>query len=347
MTTTVTLFLPGLTSNLLKEGVNNKLDALSMLLSKGQQLKGPSTIEDSIKAFFSGLPNGQIPTGALGALGHGMIEKCDKSIWCRADPVECMVDHQSAYLLGNVNLALSKEEVAALVTPLNQLLHQDGFDLKSGSINEWFCKVAHHEDVTMNDLTEVLNKNMANLLPSGPDATYWHRLMTECQMIISPSKVNEARAANGHSLVSSLWFWGIGALPLHIQCSFNTIFSNEATIRGLSICANRVCEELPQMLSEQIKAKFLNGHTLIIDLYLYSLLKHQMQDEWLQYLYHYETTWFRPLLTMLKEKQIDRLHLICADGQDFMISTSHLKFFWRKLKPIQQFAKIHNNESPQ
>jgi hypothetical protein len=347
MTTTVTLFLPGLTSSLLKESVNSKLDALSTLLSKGQRLNGPTTIENSIKTFFSGLPNGQIPAGALGALGHGIIEKNDKSIWCRADPVECMVDHQSAYLLGNLNLTLSKEEVTALIAQLNQLLHQDSFDLKPGSANEWFCKIAHHEDVIMNDLTEVLNKNIANLLPSGPDAIFWHRLMTECQMIVSPSKVNEFRATHGQSLVSSIWFWGMGALPHHIQSSFDTIFSNDATIRGLCICANRPCEEIPHVLSEQMKTKILNGNTLIIDLYFYHLLKHQMHDQWLQYLYNYEISWFTPLLIMLKEKQIDRLHLICADGQAFMISTSHLKFFWRKLKPIQQFAKIHNNESSQ
>jgi hypothetical protein len=258
-----------------------------------------------------------------------------------------MVDHQSAYMLGNLNLGLTNEEVAFLESLLNQLLQQDGFILKPKSAHEWYCKIPGHADVIMNDLLEVINKNIANLLPSGPDAMYWHKLMTECQMLLQPSKVNEQRSLLGQPLVSSLWFWGIGKLPQHIQTSFDTIFSNDASVKGLTICANRLYENLPEDGALQLNEKMKNRKNLVIDFNLYLLLKHQDHEKWLQYVKYYELSWFNPLLSMLRENKIDSLSLLCGDGHEFKITKNNLRFFWRKLKPIQQFVKIHHNESSQ
>lgn len=331
------LFLPGLlpSSELpsLETQQAIQLDALSTILSRATcQREGPISVDSAIRLFFSGLDKTMIPAGALSALHYGFISRDDKNWWCRADPVECLVDQQSAVLMGNQHFQFTKEELSALSCNLNRLLEQDGMTLNAISSNEWFCKVMQNTDVVMNDFTEVLNKNLLPLLPSGPDQAYWRRLLTETQMLLS----NTLLPTQAHSIVS-LWFWGLGRLPQTIETQFDSIYANDSVICGLAKCTKKPNADLPSRIQTLLNAE--NGqNVLVADLSLYTLMRSQQFDAWADLLHQYETTWFQPLLQALLNKDLHTLTIGTADGRKFFLSKKHLHYFWRRKKRFHEFA---------
>lgn len=331
MKTTVTLFLPGLLSN----ATTNipSMPALSKLLSRSQRLEGGKTMEFALKLLFKGLDLGQIPSGALSALSYGLIAANDMRYWCRVDPVECLVDHQGAYVLGNAHLQLTQEEEVFLLELLNPLLQQDGITVQKIN-SEWLSVIPSNADVAMNDLLEVLQKNMTPLLPSGPDQTYWRRLLTECQMLLQSAPLNAQRFATQRPLISSVWFWGIGKLPKNIHSDFDFIYTQDSMIKGLSICANISAAPMPLMWNpEWIKGR----NILFSDMQFYHSSKYQLEEMRGSLLTYYEKNWFAPLLEALNKGHIDILKLICADGRLFVLKRTHLKYFWKKIFPVEKF----------
>lgn len=334
MKKTITLFLPGL---LLGASENMPvMPALSRLLSRSQCHSGANTIELALKSLFSGLGTSQIPAGALGALSHGLIQANDDTYWCRADPIECLVDHHSVYLLGNTHLQLTTDEEMACLSSLNQLLQQDGISIMTKH-SEWYIRIPAQVDLVMNDLLEVLGKNMSPLLPSGPDQIYWRRLLTECQMLLQSSVVNEQRLAANKPLISSLWFWGLGALPKNIDTEFDFIYTNDSILQGLSICAKKPYANMPPKWES---AMMVGANVLFSDMQFYSLFKQQLENAGHQLLAYYEENWFKPLLNALMQGHFDVLKLICADGRVFTIKKMNLKYFWKRICPVQKFSMV-------
>jgi hypothetical protein len=326
MSKSITLFLPELLTALSHEpeASPQAFPALALLLSRGRCKKGATSTEAAIKTLFSGLAARVIPAGALGALDAGLIEKGDSALICRADPIECHLDHRSAYMIGNAHLQLSPVEKEELVNVIDTHIGSEGFGLQAVNETQWYCFAPQYADVLMNDLLEVLGKNMGFVLPSGPDEKAWHKLITECQMLLMASKTNANRQQLGQPQVSSIWFWGLGTLPTAISTSFDQVYSNDPVIRGLAKCANVAVNELPT------EYKNLPEKTLIVDNEFAILAKHQLFAQALERLRYYETHWFAPLLQALRAGEIQKLIINIADGREWEISKLRTRFFWKR-----------------
>ncbi len=335
MKTIVTFFLPGLFNAYLKEA--GPTESLARLVSRATPNPASCSIEQSLKSYFQGLEGNELPTGALGALTHGYTQVDSSEFWCVASPVECLVDQKTAYVLGNAHLHLTSSEVLSLIEQLNPFLEQDGISLKGENPREWYCQLTKQFDIASNDFLEVIRKNLAPLLPSGPDKDYWHRLITECQMLLQTSKVNEARALQNKPLVSSLWFWGFGKLPQKITSFFDAVYSNWTEARGLALCANKPIHDLPSEMTNSLINEIQHKKTLFADNRFYDYGKHQHFELWNQLLADYEKNWFKPLLSSLTKGEIDELHLSCANGKDYVLTKSNIKYFWRSIRPISAF----------
>lgn len=346
MKTSITLFLPGLLPEIshqshvqtLLDFDFNHLSGLIKLLSKANCSKSaPNSIEKSLKSWFSGLGTGEIAAGALGAYHYDLIFDLQEN-WCRADPIECLVDHKTVYAIGNQHLELTDQEQNSIVKQLNSFLQEDGLSLIPKNDQEWYCRLTKQTDVSTNDLLQVLHKQLLPLLPSGPDQNYWRRLMTECEMLLMQNPVNILRQQQHKPPVSSIWFWGLGALPQNIKTDFEQIISNDSVIGGLAKCAKVPLGDLPPAFD----ATWLNDphHLFIADLEFVVCLKHQNWEQWYQRLCHYEAHWFKPLLQYLGEGRLHSLILQCADGCEYKITKKHLKYFFRRNKPLKNFIRI-------
>ncbi|MBS0289874.1 MAG: hypothetical protein JSS07_07575 [Proteobacteria bacterium] len=328
--TSITLWVPGLISPYLSHITEQ--GPLAWLLSRADKQSTSNSLEDNIKAYFSGLVDG-IPSGALGALSQGLITINDRQTWCLIHPVECMVTHQAVFVSDVVSLQSAAH--AQLIKTLSSFLNLDNLILHV--INEaLYCQVPHHTQVVMNDVFDVLHQNMVHYLPSGPSQAYWLRLVTECQMLLQSSIVNQERMKLNLPLVN-IWFSGIGRLPNQLQTAFDRIYTNESTIQGLSLCAARSAEALETKPSKLFWQNCQDKHVLLADFNLYRNLKRQDVATWLQTVKHYESNWLMPLMMAIKNNDIQRLTLNFGQGNLFNITKRNLKYFWRKIRPLTYF----------
>ena len=326
----IVLFLP----DLLRGYQEGAFPALNRILSRASCIKNaPRSLENGVKSFFQGLGIEEIPSGALGALNEGIIDRHNNHVWCQVAPIECTVDHQAAYINGNAQLNLTPAEMQILTQLISPLFEQAGMKLILSSSQTWFCELQSNAQVVMNDLLESLGKNMGFLLPSGPDAMFWHRLMTECQMVLTQSSVNESRQKHHLPLISSLWFWGLGALPSNISTSFSQVITNNATMGGLAKLSGTALTSLPDKFDKSV----FSSSSLIFDDKFSILFKHKMQEAYTKQLIYYENHWFAPLLDGLEKGDIRQLSIMSGDGREFRITPWQLKYFWKRIKPMEAF----------
>lgn len=331
----VTLFLPTLFHPSFRmeekaygQFAPGKQEALSLLLSRAEGFKNKlHGMQDCLHSFFKGLEKGPLPFGALGAFAKGIINASDPGYWCYVSPIECHTDYQSAYIQGSGHLALEPGEIEALQKSLNTLFEADGLKLITVNAQDWFCYVPTRYLAVMQDLSQVLHKNMAGKFPSGPNANYWARLITECQMLLANHLINQTRIKRNKPLISSVWFWGLGKLPASVSTSFDEIYTNDSVLHGLALLA-----EVPSNpCLEGAIMPFSKGHTLLCDRLFVEA--GSSPSEALEY---YENKWFVPLLKALKKGDIDRLNICTDQGYEYGITKRRLYYFWRKIRTFDE-----------
>lgn len=342
----VTLFLPTLfhpsfrmEEKAYEQFAPAKLEALSLLLSRAGCFKNNlHSMQDCLHSYFKGLEEGPLPFGALGAFAEGIIKASDPGYWCYASPIECHTDYQSAYIQGSDHLALEPGEIEALEKSLNTLFEADGLKLIT-TAQGWFCSVPTQYLAVMQDLSHVLHKNMAGKFPSGSNASYWARLITECQMLLANHVINQTRMKKNKPLISSVWFWGLGKLPASVSTSFDEIYTNDSVLRALAMLAkvpSNPCLDGALMC-------FSKGHTLLCDRLFVEA--GASPSEVLEY---YENKWFVPLLKALKKGHIDRLNICTDQGYEYRITKRQLYYFWRKIRTFDEIIirMDHDKNSP-
>ncbi len=326
----VTLYLPGLLCNYMKE-TGLYLPFLFKMLSRSQKKQEKHDIQSGINYLFKGLEDSPLPTGALSALGQGLIEKDNTKLWCIASLVECLVTHQTAFLLGNEDLHLNEVQAKHLVQALNSLLNQDALNLSYTPSLHWLCSLEQHTQVTFTDLWDVLHKQLHSLLPKGPDSAYWQRLFTECQMLL------EGERMNSHlPVASSLWFWGLGKLPQQIQTAYDMIYSNDDMIKGLAKLADKQVKPLAVEFKDEIFANHKN--ILIADLSFYYLYSQQLLNNWENKLEHFEKSCFDFLMQALMKGKIEKVTIL-TETATYSLSKMNLHFFWRKVRNPMRLGK--------
>ncbi len=335
----ITVYLPGLLSAFLNTDPDLTAPSLARLLSRATQRPGSKTPKEALQSFFTGL-HSPIPSAALSGFAQGLIDRNNTHLWCFASAVECLVTHQTAYVLGNAQLGLEEDEKLALAKSLNQLVQQDGLHFMNSEGADWLCSLEKHTDIVMHDLFEVLSKNMYPKLPQGSDQIFWHRLLTEVQMLLQSNEVNKKRATKKPT-ISSLWFWGIGQLPQQISTQFDVVYSEDKVMQGLAKLANTPFRKLS--LLEEID--YRAHRILIADSTFYQHFQYQSFEPWQVLLHFYEKNLFTPLLNALKKGKIQTLEFVCADGRCFDITKTRLKYIWRKIRPLALLQNSNKNKN--
>jgi len=160
--------------------------------------------------------------------------------WLRADPVEAQADQHTVRLLGNRHLRLAPHEARALAAELNGLLAEDGLVLQPLDPLRWYLGLAVDPGFCGLSVDASVGRDLYACLPSGTQAQRWRRLLTELQMLLSVSPVNQARVARGEPPVTSLWLWGGGALPRVPGGGWTGVASDEPLSCGLAQLAGVV-----------------------------------------------------------------------------------------------------------
>lgn len=318
MKSQVTFFLPGL--------LQGKSPTMVSLLSRAHKVPGPTTVLQALHGFFPGLAHGELPSAALTALSYHQTKRNDETNWCFASLSECLVTHQTAYILGNDHLSINNNEKNALYESLNGLCQEEGLNLYSNDSLDWLCQCQQPTALNVEPLLEVLNKDLTQLLPKGETGAYWNRLITMAQMQLQTCDVNKHRTLMHQPQISCVWFWGMGTLPKTVTCSFDAIYTNNRVLTGLGLLAD--CPVLPMSATFTDIDTRRYKNILIYDDSFYRQVKHQAQESFNNTLDHYEKQWFMPLKRALSS--LNSVQFVCAQGTNYHVNSVNIKFFWRK-----------------
>lgn len=153
----------------------------------------------------------------------------------RADPVYLQPDPNHLILFDAPQLALDESAADALLADLNAGFEGEGVVFVRGtSAERWYVELGDiAPPVTFSPRAL---RGMA-VEPFLPDTQGWRRLnliMTQAQMILHQSPINDCREQAGQSPVNSIWLWGAGAPPTVGTAAPRKLYAREATTAALA-----------------------------------------------------------------------------------------------------------------
>ncbi|MDI9240066.1 phosphoglycerate mutase [Lysobacter sp. LF1] len=248
------------------------------------------------------------------------------ALWLRADPAYVQPDINGARLLSyGQALNLGASDAEALLRPLKPLFGDAGFPIDAPSPSRWYLRLPQGAKLpTFTSPEQALGADMFDELPQGPEGRRWRALLSEAQVVLHNHPLNAQRAAAGLAPVNSLWFWGAGTLPDHVQSRYASLASDDEVLTALGALAGASVQALPSAW----RGEAGQGDRLF-DL-------RGARD-----LAVLERDWFAPLLSAMARGEVKSLRLDFADGARFDVNRSQRWRFWRR--PLVSFVRAASN----
>lgn len=310
MTNSVALYVPHL---LATSGIDTA-NSLGIFLAKAA--KSASKIGEVLDfaAFFSSKTS--LPAAPLLAALSGPVS--ESTIYCLVSPVDCYADQHTVYVAKKTTPLLEAQEIS-LLKMLNDFLVQDNITLQRVGNGLWLFEMLHHTEIHFHDVNSLIGKSMSTVLPTGKDAVYWRKVLTECQMLLSQHTLN----LGGHH--TSIWFWGNGRYSGALESAFNAVITDDLLLRAMAGSAKIPVKPLSMGWDNTLLD--VANNVLIADL---SFHQQSCVDIKL-----FEQQWLTPLLNAVKAGKISTLRLLVGNHVEYCLKRRHLYYFWRTNKEIE------------
>jgi len=328
----LSLVVPGLCGPIpTLDGFEASARPLLELLRPLRKQKISAADEAELLADLFGLSiHSPFPYAALASLSYGLDSGDD--CWLHADPVNLQVDMQRAVLSDAQTLGIRDHEAEKLVEQINSHFTEDGLSVTMADANNWFMQLDNC-DLRTTPLKQAVGRNINALLPTGAGAATWKRILTEIQMLMHMSDVNQQREQGGLPAINSLWFWGEGRLPRPGNCDLRHVYADDAVTAGLAQLGRIDHSTLtdPLVLAYTMKH---DGHSLVSLQQLVEPLSYADVTAWLEAMRELVEDWLKPLIGTARSLDSDvsiypcnglRYHL----GQNNKFELSKL-MFWKK-----------------
>lgn len=283
--------------------------------------------------YFLGKPNKELSPA------NYRVQNREDNLLC-ADPV-FFESGMNDVVLTAEDLALTLEEVEALITTLNEFLRQDGLQLSFDKSDPqyWYIQGKKTQAVQSTPLLEAKQRPVFECLLQGENKAYWHRLLGELQMLLYNHLVNQQREAKGQPPINALWFWGempqalsqYAEQPAQVLINGDVIAQALATSGDLSI----------QQAKSYVEVDWQQGqHYLIVLDQLQTAKWQDNPNAWQQVLTQIEQDWLIPATHQLDQGNVT-LTIASDQGQAFQAQAYQAGWrFWSKrcfgIQPLQQ-----------
>jgi hypothetical protein len=175
--------------------------------------------------------------------------------WLRTDPVHIQIHRDKLILMDD--LSLTTEEALALCDALTAHFGET-LSPRCMQAERWYVRVAEDPQICTTPLSQALGKHIDPLLPQGPGAMHWRKLMNEAQMLLFSHPVNQNRESRGLPAANSLWPWGGGTLPVTFDAPGNIEFyGHDFTYRAVAKFSGIEVHALPDEWSARMKGNAL------------------------------------------------------------------------------------------
>lgn len=127
-----------------------------------------------------------------------------KGCWLRADPVVLTPDLSAVWIRPGARLDVD----SPVVGELGEALAEAGLGFDLPHPERGYIRLEALPECRFVPPSAVHGESLDYVLPAGPDAAQWRRVLNDCQVILH----QHARQA-GPDHPGGLWFWGAGCLP--------------------------------------------------------------------------------------------------------------------------------------
>ncbi len=278
------------------------------------------------------LTGGRLATRLLqlfGAAASGPYARAaDDPSWDRqgcvaqADPVHLRPDRDQLRLFDARHLGLAQEEADALVAELNEHLAGEGMRLVAPMASRWYLELPEPSLLEALPLDRVVGRSVEHLSPQGPDARRWAAIMTEVQMLLFGSAVNQARQARARPAVNGIWISGVGVWrPLENPQGWTRLCSDQALARGLAEAAG--------LQLRRADAEMAQPGTLAVADEMAEVMLDADPERWADAASTLDARLAGPLAA-LRSGELGLVELDLCDGRRWCVRRASLRRFWRR-----------------
>lgn len=166
-------------------------------------------------------------------------------------------------------------------------------------------------------------RDLRDCLPAEPTATNYHRLLSEIQMILHNSPINQQRVEQGKRAINSLWIWGGGTVSPGKPRDIPPLFADDAVLRGYWYSSRGATHAWQGDLDSCIEQSPRGFVAVIPDVA-------ESKDEHEESLNKY----LRDLRRILKNSELRQLQLVFRNGLVARIRPRQVMRFWRRNSTI-------------
>jgi len=277
-------------------------------------------------------PRDDWPVAALTAAVDGMAAETDW--WLRADPVHLQMQRNTTRLLAAPALTLTDEEAAVYTKTLNEHFGSDGITITAAHPVRWYIRQTETSAVTSPTLSAVAGRPQRGAPLAGSQASRWHRVLTEAQMVLHEHPLNAAREARGLPVVNSLLLWGGGRKPAVPGRHFTHVWSNDPLATALAVQSAATFADGPANAASWFAHKPDAGSRHLVTLErVHHAARYGGPDAWIKAVSALEEIWFAPLWAALDGRRLKELVIIAGGPEQCLRCTlrpaDKLKF-WRR-----------------
>ena len=291
------------------------LPALAQLLSRAKQGRNQQTDNFAPalphEQWLSGVADNSPPLAKAAMQAMGIAEE---GHWFLLQPASLHIARDHLVLTDRRQLDLSDAESRALFELSLPFINESGFDMRYGDAGNWFLRADLWQGLRTSTPDAACGHNIDIWLPKGETGEgerAWRKLLNELQMLWHTHTINEAREIRGARRINSAWLWG-GS-------------HDEKSTADLALLARQALNQ-PQKILELASPQTL----------LDSLIAPALAGDWSSWLHEFsqlEQSCFAPLLSALKESQIQSVTLVLSDSsrlQTWHASRASMRKFWIK-----------------
>lgn len=307
-----------------------RLPALERLMSRSRVQESVPTAMVAALCALWGVPLPYPPVAPLTHLADS--GETDDGWWLRADPVHLRADQDRLLLFGPALLDIEPAEAEALVAELNSFYCDQHWRFHAPVADRWYLRLSQPASLQTEPLEQVIGHDVRHYLPSGLDDAHWLRTLTEMQMLLHGSAVNQTRESAGIATINSLWLWGAGTLPYVTPNQWARVWADEPLARGLAQSSGAVVRNLPATAVDCLISADEQPVLVVAD----QIHHHRLYgdgDAWMTAMTDLERDWFAPLLDALRNRRLRSLDLLLGDGVRRRVTAAAIKHWWRRPQP--------------
>ncbi len=310
------------------------LPVLEKLLGRGHSEKLEAIPLESLLCELFGIPTkGDTPIAPISAAYDGLAAGC----WLRADPVHLHLQRDQLLMAG---VQVGSEEAIALCASLNEHFAGQGMAFFAPHPQRWYVRLDALPRIQTTPLSQVIGGDVRRVLPTGDDASHWHQVFNEAQMLLFAHPLNDAREARGEATINSVWFFGEGCNEnITLQKNYYVISSDDELAKMFATALGVTFSAWPKQWREEE----VNGRQLLVWTGLQSALLRGDLAEWRTALQGFESGYAQPLWQALCAGRIEQLQLDILSGDNswrVRLKSSDTWAFWRHAKRLAGYSIV-------